>query len=611
MPDPLVSCIMPTRDRRPFVAQAIEYFARQTYPARELVIVDDGEDRVEDLADGHENVRYIRLQTRTPLGEKRNIACAHSQGELIAHWDDDDWSAPDRLLSQIASLRASNARVCGAASLYHFAPTAASAGIYHFPHFPERQCAWLAGGTLLYRKSAWARHPFPAVDVAEDVAFVRRFPPGHVLTVETPPYYVALVHGGNTRYRTAADPRWESLPLEEVSALIADDWTFYAGLRSGLAVTQQPVLSREAPNSITMSGHFMVYDGYGSMAEYLALGLQREGALVNVQPNRVEEAGLCAELLDLIRTSNPDPAAPVLHFNPVDSGIERYSGVKDLFINTMWESDRLPASWLPHMNRARAIIVPTRWVARVCRESGVTAPPVYVIPEGIDPTVYRYDRPPDRPSLTTLMVGTNIDRKHVREGVAAWKLAFENDPDARLILKSRFQYRSFVPDDPRINFVDTNEPSRGIAHWYAEADVLMALGNEGFGLPLVEAMATGMTVIALSSEGQGDVCEDAQGLVLPVPAVRWEPHEQFPYGRCGMRGVPAVEDIADRLQWIRTHRKEAAQMGCAASRWARKYRNIWDKAPAVLDVMEKHLSPPRSLRPRAAANTVMRLPVAA
>ena len=41
---PLVSCVMPTANRRPYVAQAIRYFQRQDYPNKELVILDDGED---------------------------------------------------------------------------------------------------------------------------------------------------------------------------------------------------------------------------------------------------------------------------------------------------------------------------------------------------------------------------------------------------------------------------------------------------------------------------------------------------------------------------------------------------------------------------------------
>ena len=48
-PMPLVSCIMPTYNRRPFVPKAIEYFLRQDYPNRELIILDDGDDRVADL----------------------------------------------------------------------------------------------------------------------------------------------------------------------------------------------------------------------------------------------------------------------------------------------------------------------------------------------------------------------------------------------------------------------------------------------------------------------------------------------------------------------------------------------------------------------------------
>ena len=35
----LVSCVMPTRDHRPFVAQSIWYFARQDYPSKELIVL--------------------------------------------------------------------------------------------------------------------------------------------------------------------------------------------------------------------------------------------------------------------------------------------------------------------------------------------------------------------------------------------------------------------------------------------------------------------------------------------------------------------------------------------------------------------------------------------
>src|SRR4051794_8567955 len=101
---PLVTCIMPTRDRRRFVAQAIAYFQRQDYEPRELLVLDDGEDAVQDLMPADSRIRYVRLGEPWPLGRKRNHACELSRGELICHWDDDDWMAPDRVSRQAARL---------------------------------------------------------------------------------------------------------------------------------------------------------------------------------------------------------------------------------------------------------------------------------------------------------------------------------------------------------------------------------------------------------------------------------------------------------------------------------------------------------------------------
>jgi len=42
---PLISCIMPTYNRRPFLPLALRCFLDQDYPNKELIIVDDGEDR--------------------------------------------------------------------------------------------------------------------------------------------------------------------------------------------------------------------------------------------------------------------------------------------------------------------------------------------------------------------------------------------------------------------------------------------------------------------------------------------------------------------------------------------------------------------------------------
>lgn len=356
--------------------------------------------------------------------------------------------------------------------------------------------------------------------------------------------------------------------------------------RARTLTRKKPESGAHALTRMTVASSYKIYDGYGSMAEYLVLGLARAGVAVNVSPIGLDRAGLSDEFIDLLDRSMPDPVDPALYFYGVTFDLDQFLSSRDLFIYTMWDSSELPGYWPDLLNQARAVIVPTRFCARVCRASGVVVP-IEVVPLGVDPAIYFYRERPNRPGLTTLIVSTLIARKHVPEAVAGWQQAFAGDPDARLIIKARFQYGNYVPpDDPRISIVDDDEPTRGIAHWYERADVLLALGSEGFGLPLIEGMATGLPVIALDSEGQSDVCADAPDCLLPVPAVRYDAYST-PFGDWGVCGVPGVDDVADRLRWVSTHRQEAGELGRRASAWTLKHRDAWAIGPSVLAAMRR------------------------
>lgn len=224
---PFVSCIMPTRNRRRFVGQSIRYFLRQEYPRCELIIVDDGEDAVADVVPSEPRIRYVHLGRRVPLGAKRNVACEMSRGELIAHWDDDDWIAPSRLQIEVGCLLSSGAGVCGIRDLLHYRVEAGDAWLYRCR---PGQRPWVAGCTLLYRRTTWAEHPFLDINEGEDTAFVYSLPPHRVCGVEDTSFYVALIHAGNTGLKHLGDPHWERCSLEKVSQLLAHDGDFYSTL---------------------------------------------------------------------------------------------------------------------------------------------------------------------------------------------------------------------------------------------------------------------------------------------------------------------------------------------------------------------------------------------
>lgn len=48
---------------------------RQHYPHREPLVIDDGDDPVEDRVRGLSGVRYCRLPARRTIGAKQNAAC--------------------------------------------------------------------------------------------------------------------------------------------------------------------------------------------------------------------------------------------------------------------------------------------------------------------------------------------------------------------------------------------------------------------------------------------------------------------------------------------------------------------------------------------------------
>src|SRR5216117_1662432 len=97
--EPLVSCIMPTRNRPRMVTTAIRRFLAQDYPRKELVIVDDtpGAPSPPPEAGARDDVRYFHEPPSRSLGEKRNHAIERARGDVIVHWDDDDWMSPSRL----------------------------------------------------------------------------------------------------------------------------------------------------------------------------------------------------------------------------------------------------------------------------------------------------------------------------------------------------------------------------------------------------------------------------------------------------------------------------------------------------------------------------------
>ncbi len=118
---PLVSCLMVTSDRPRHAERAIECFIAQSYPNRELVVIDGSES--DQLQQGVEAIRIRKIKLhREPaagrsMGELRNLAVRKASGQYVCIWDDDDLYDPDRLSVQMSAIKSLGADACFLARL--------------------------------------------------------------------------------------------------------------------------------------------------------------------------------------------------------------------------------------------------------------------------------------------------------------------------------------------------------------------------------------------------------------------------------------------------------------------------------------------------------------
>lgn len=200
-----VTCVMPTRaSRREFWVSAIRSFLNQTYQDSELLILNEADDPMPLPVSGRpDRIRYVRIPSASmTTGAKRNLVNSMAEGELIVHWDDDDWYHPARIETQVGFLDDTRQQVVGWHDLLYYRVAERSLWCYYY----QGARPYATGVSLCYRKSWWERHPFPADrSIGEDTAFWHdasgagvMASTGKELGFGNIKFIVARAHDGNT-----------------------------------------------------------------------------------------------------------------------------------------------------------------------------------------------------------------------------------------------------------------------------------------------------------------------------------------------------------------------------------------------------------------------------
>lgn len=348
---------------------------------------------------------------------------------------------------------------------------------------------------------------------------------------------------------------------------------------------------------VAIEGEFFVGHSFSNINETLASRLSSEAGLalsIHLRRSRIRSARKNLRSSELqpyiVRNFEAGPEVTIRHAFPPN--LQRPSQGKWVHIQP-WEFGYLPQEWVePLRDQADEIWAMSRYVEHVYLDSGIPREKLHYIPWGIDPDIFDPEviprQLPTDKTFRFLYVGGAIARKGFDRVLEAFLAEFTEHDDVCLVVKAVGTESFYHFDTLRNEIVAAQQsPSKPsmlvfegdwtpgqLASLYAACHCFVApYRGEGFGLPVLEALACGLPAIVPRGGPTDDFVNEECGFLLPsmfVP-VKAEPPTCGPSTELHV----SIDDLRAAMRQAYSDRERTSHLGQVGSEQVR--RNFtWD-----------------------------------